>query len=862
MILLAPALASGSGLSSENMHTNGKLSNPSEDWFTSGQPADLILGPLGFEKSGGPSFLHHPWGVATHGTRLFVTDTRNNRILIWNTIPTRNYQPADVVVGQPDFDTASSGGGRSGLNWPNGIATDGQRLFVADTYNSRVLIWNSIPTSNGQPADIVLGQPDFNTYEAELSPGGPADSLCIPSTVATDGTRLFVADSGHERVLIWNTIPTQSGQPADLVLGLPEFWSEEEWDEAKKEWAREWKESNPRASISPRGVCSDGTRIVTASYGHPGRVSIWNNIPITNGQPADVTLDYVYFGVQPATDGTRLFVPVEDVVLIWNSFPTADNQPPDVVVGRYLCVEEGELRTPEEIPPPRRPTRDRMRGPGSVATDGTRLFVAETFGNSRVLIWNRIPTENGPTPADVVLGQPDFTTDAFISQVGFRSVSGLSCDGRRLVIAESFDMRVLIFDPLPEENCQPADVVVGQPDFTTVGEETKEKGLSPWGVFSDGVRLFVPDEFGNRVLIWNSIPTLNFAQADVVLGQPDFTSTEPGAGRSGLSKPKDVSSDGKRLVVADFRNNRVLIWNTIPTTNNQPADVVVGQPDFTSTKAGDRESRSGMSEPYGVEIDGKRLYVSDFGNGRLLIWNKIPTVNGQPADIVIDCGLPEGIFSDGTHLFVADPNNHQVLIWNSIPTGDGQPADVILGRPPDGIPGRPVRPSHNRDGFTVPVDVAFDGIHLWVSEMKWGDRVVRFSIPKPTAVILKPPTEIRANSMALSWSQSTLGDFARYEVHKSSEPGFTPTNETLLTTITDATTTSYTATDLSPGTLYYFKIRTYDTLGYGDSVQRWATTLSVEAPPEERIGVNLFLVGGIIAAIVAALLITILIKRK
>ena len=35
------------------------------------------------------------------------------------------------------------------------------------------------------------------------------------------------------------------------------------------------------------------------------------------------------------------------------------------------------------------------------------------------------------------------------------------------------------------------------------------------------------------------------------------------------------------IAVADTDNNRVLIWSTIPTSNGVPADVVVGQPDFT-----------------------------------------------------------------------------------------------------------------------------------------------------------------------------------------------------------------------------------------------------------------------------------------
>jgi hypothetical protein len=40
--------------------TGVSLNNSEEDWFTTGQSADSILGPLGFEESEGPSFLHHP----------------------------------------------------------------------------------------------------------------------------------------------------------------------------------------------------------------------------------------------------------------------------------------------------------------------------------------------------------------------------------------------------------------------------------------------------------------------------------------------------------------------------------------------------------------------------------------------------------------------------------------------------------------------------------------------------------------------------------------------------------------------------------------------------------------------------------
>jgi uncharacterized protein (DUF427 family) len=813
------------------------------DLFVSGQPADLILGPLGFEKSGGPSFLHHPGSVKTDGRRLFVADTRNNRILIWNSIPTSNYAPADVVVGQPDFETSTTRCSQRGLAWPMSVATDGQRLIVADTNNHRVLIWNQIPTTNYQPADIVLGQPDFDSYrEPTGSERGPS-TICWPWGVATDGKRLYVADTGFARVLIWNSIPTRNNQPADVVLGFPDFRSGPEMENVST-----WIKANPRAALvgkgGPRGIATDGNRLVVSTYGAP--LKIWNSIPTQNGQPADVVLEEYQEYTEPATDGTRLFITSQAAILIWNSWPTRDNQPPDVVVGdRWF----GGV------------TRDRMSGPLSVATDGRRLIVAETLGNSRVMIWNQIPSKSGLTPADVVLGQVDFNTNAFISRVGFRASEGISTDGTRF-FAYSSEGRLLIWNTIPEENNAPADVVLGWPDFTPPpsprwwdeyrqSEGTEwifKRSLSFGGVFSDGTRLFVVDRARNRVLIWNTIPTSNFAPADVVLGQPDFDgekSTLPHAGRSGLNNPYDVASDGKRLFVTDSGNNRVLIWNSIPTRNGQPADVVIGQPDFSTTTPG--RGRAGLNMPDGVATDGKRLFVGEWGGRRVLIWNSIPTQNGQPADLVIGQTSfeaasgepppdpasnmwPRGIATDGTRLFVADSDHHRVLVWNSIPTRNGQPADVVLGAPDFESSVYARRPSINQDRLFIPVDVAFDGQHLWVSEMKFSNRLVRFSVTRPSAVILKSPSEVKTHSVTLIWSQSPLEDFARYEVHISTEPGFTPSAETLLTAISDVKKTSYIVTNLSPGTTYWFKIRTYYNDGsFGDSVQRWVTTLEATA---------------------------------
>src|SRR5262249_19160899 len=130
---------------------------------------------------------------------------------------------------------------------------------------------------------------------------------------------------------------------------------------------------------------------------------------------------------------------------------------------------------------------------------------------------------------------------------------------------------------------QPARVVVGQPDFTSSDTGVGPAGLStgyPAGAFYDGTRLYIADTDNHRVLVYNRLPTVSGASADVVIGAPEFDSTAPSTSATQLRSPRGVFSDGTRLFITEYENHRVLIFNQIPTTNGAAADVVIGQPDF------------------------------------------------------------------------------------------------------------------------------------------------------------------------------------------------------------------------------------------------------------------------------------------
>ena len=71
--------------------------------------------------------------------------------------------------------------------------------------------------TNGQNADLVLGQQDF----AGTTPGVAADSVAYPTGVAIDPTtgKLFVADIGNDRVLRWPSVSSAGRWPGSIALG-------------------------------------------------------------------------------------------------------------------------------------------------------------------------------------------------------------------------------------------------------------------------------------------------------------------------------------------------------------------------------------------------------------------------------------------------------------------------------------------------------------------------------------------------------------------------------------------------------------------------------------------------------------------
>lgn len=135
-------------------------------------------------------------------------------------------QSADLVLGQADFDTALTTTSASQVWNPKDVVVDPAtaNVFVSDRTNNRVLRFESLQSlMNGDAAVGVLGQPNFTQNNFGVS----RSSMRTPLGLAIEPNgRLWVVDAGNHRVLRFDNPVVQAdadGADADGVLGQADF---------------------------------------------------------------------------------------------------------------------------------------------------------------------------------------------------------------------------------------------------------------------------------------------------------------------------------------------------------------------------------------------------------------------------------------------------------------------------------------------------------------------------------------------------------------------------------------------------------------------------------------------------------------
>ena len=213
-------------------------------------------GQARFSGDGGPAHqaaLNEPAALAVdEAGRLYIADQSNHRVRVVDlkTNVIRTVAGTGIATydgdGKPAVDTALAG--------PSGLALTGNRLYIADTFNSRV---RCVELSSGLMTTVAG---DGGVYRYESPSEAPSPSLSRPTGITLDHEgRLFLTDSDNHLIRQWDgtsgTAFCVAGQ------GLPSYSGD-------GGVAREASLCYPFGIVADR----DGTLLVADTFNHRIRV--------------------------------------------------------------------------------------------------------------------------------------------------------------------------------------------------------------------------------------------------------------------------------------------------------------------------------------------------------------------------------------------------------------------------------------------------------------------------------------------------------------------------------------------------------------------------------------------------------------
>lgn len=594
--------------------------------------------------------------TSTVPSALYVSDSRNNRVLAWKDVNAAAGAPADLVLGQRDrFNTLAQGPSagaqafQSGFSSPSGLAVDGQgNLYVADSGNNRILRFPRPLLQDPEflGPDMVIGQRNLTSGDSNqanviaentLSSRFQGSVLSMALTFDSGG-HLWVTDPFNHRVLRFPSTVLAAGRnnpSADIVLGQtnlttrldPNSFVFQPGSLARKDFLRE-----------PTGIAFDRRgRLYVRDWAQSiSRVLVYDSaIPISSGREA-----------------TRIIgLPPENTTIAPISEFLINGQSNFSVTRPGLAVFNGFVYVPDSA--------------------ANRILVYDPFE-----AWAAETPQRMSPPARAVIGQDTFNqgrpnrgrNDPFNN--GLRFPTNLTVSNNEIIVADTLNNRVIAM-PGSGLGFNAATRVLGQDRFDQSAPNLVEgKEFYFWDGFVEGRIPFAGNNFGGTCL----------------------------------------ALDGNRLYVADPANHRVLGFSDVRRLRpGLAADLVLGQPDLTQTQANwpngdeDAPSQTGMNQPSCVAVDSAGdVWVADSGNGRVL---RFPKPFDQPAGSRRNANLvigqlsytarntdptsrtmrhPAGLtFLSSGALMVSDLVHHRVLRFRKPTGGDfsiGQAADAVFGQ--------------------------------------------------------------------------------------------------------------------------------------------------------------------------------------
>jgi sugar lactone lactonase YvrE len=319
--------------------------------------------------------FNFPLGVTTDGTNLYVADQNNNKI--------RQIVIATGVIttlaGSGVQGAADGTGTAATFNGPQGITTDGINLYVADIGNRKIrkiAIATGVVTSVTGAANTAMST-------------GAADGVAVSATfgmnfsgITTDGANLYIADDDNKKI---RKITIATGVVSSFTGTANTAMSSGAADGS----------AASATFYSPTGITTDGTNLFVLDSG---------NLGVNNGGNNKIRKIVIATGVVSSFTGatnTALNAGATDGAADSAAFST----------------------------------------PIGITTDGTNLFVSDTYNNKIrkvVIATGAVSSLTGTVNTAMSAG----ATDGAAASATFKLPMGITTDGTHLFIVDMWNNKI------------------------------------------------------------------------------------------------------------------------------------------------------------------------------------------------------------------------------------------------------------------------------------------------------------------------------------------------------------------------------------------------------------------------------------
>ena len=263
-----------------------------------------------------------------------------------------------VFAGSSSSGSTDGTGTAARFFGPEGLATDGTNLYVTDSGNYTI---RKVSIATGEVTTLAGTPGLYGTVDGT----GPAARFFSIDGIATDGTRVYVADSFEQTI---RSIAIQTGQVSTIAGSAGSAGTTDGVGLAAR-------------FNDPGGMATDGTYL----YVPEGNSDTIRRIKLATGEVTTIAGNPGQYGWADGTGSSATFYLPEWVVSDGTNLYVADTDNNTI---RKILLASGAVTTLAGGPGQMADMKDgvgtaaRFYHPSAIATDGANLYVSDTANNA------------------------------------------------------------------------------------------------------------------------------------------------------------------------------------------------------------------------------------------------------------------------------------------------------------------------------------------------------------------------------------------------------------------------------------------------------------------------------------------------